>query len=78
MVLFKRKINKAPKPIKKNTWRRRFKAWRLRVDRRLQQRTTMVVADQTQRTCPNCGEQYIGRVCPQCGQAGTWSRYTWR
>lgn len=68
-----------PKPVKKNTFRRRLKAWDLRLDRRRQLRTTGdVKMDDTQRTCSNCGVAYTGRICPQCGQAGTWTRYSWR
>lgn len=67
------------KPVKKNTWKRKLKAWNLHLDRRQQQRTTVgIEADRTQRVCSNCGESYTGRLCPQCGQPGTWSRYTWK
>ena len=70
---------KKVKPIIKNTFRRRLRAWDLRNDRRQQQRAFVTLpADGTVRTCTNCGLEYTGRVCPQCGQAGTWSRFTWR
>ena len=77
----KRKQNqvKAPKPVKKNTWPRRVKAWDLKLNHRLSQRDTSVaVTDETSRKCINCGQRYTGRICPQCGQAGSWSRYTWK
>ena len=75
----RRKKPNRSKPVKKNTWLRNAKAWNLRFDRRLQQRTTTSIeVDETLRVCPNCGEHYTGRICPQCGQAGTWKRYTWR
>ena len=78
-LLSKARKPKSPKPVKKNTWRRRLKAWGLRLDRRQQQRTGVnVVKDDTVRICSNCGCEYSGRYCPQCGQAGTWKRYSWR
>ena len=74
-----KKKPKKVKPIIKNTLRRRLRAWDLRNDRRQQQRAFVTLtADDTVRTCTNCGLEYTGRVCPQCGQAGTWSRFTWR
>ena len=76
---FKRSKKKKVKPIKKNTWKRKLRAWDLRTDRRQQQRTTIAIeADSTARVCSNCGESYTGRLCPQCGQPGTWTRYTWK
>lgn len=70
---------KKVKPIKKNTLRRRLRAWNLRNDRRQQQRIAFVPpVDETVRTCNNCALEYTGRVCPQCGQVGTWNRFTWR
>ena len=74
-----KKKPKKVKPIIKNTFRRRLRAWDLRNDRRQQQRAFATLpADDTVRICTNCGLEYTGRVCPQCGQAGTWSRFTWR
>lgn len=70
---------KKRKPVKKNTWYRKYRAWDLRTDRRQQQRPAVALhADDTVRTCSNCGEVYKGRLCPQCGQAGSWTRYTWK
>ena len=69
---------KTLKPINKGTYKRNFKAWLTRLDRRQQLRTSIPAYDSTSRVCPNCGEEYTGRYCPQCGQAGTWRRYTWR
>lgn len=66
------------KPIKKNTWRRKLKALDLKLDRRQQEGTTRTVSDTTSRICFNCGQEYTGRFCPQCGQAGSWSRFSWR
>ena len=67
------------KPIKKNTWYRRFRAWEIRLDRRLQRHNIMPQnIDETPRECSNCGYSFTGRICPQCGQAGTWMRYSWR
>ena len=66
------------KPIKKNTLKRRLKAFDLRLDRRQQRGHSPRPADETMRTCTNCGEQYKGRFCPQCGQAGSWDRFSWR
>lgn len=55
------------------------KAWNLRLDHRMQLHTTAPdTFDETERKCSNCGHHYSGRICPQCGQAGTWSRYTWK
>jgi len=55
------------------------KAWNRRLDHRLQLHTTAPdIIDETERKCSNCGHHYSGRICPQCGQAGTWSRYTWK
>ena len=71
--------DKKVKPIKKNTLRRRVKAWFMCLDRRQQQREIVPeMVDDTRRKCSNCGHVYTGRVCPQCSQAGTWERYTWR
>ena len=66
------------KPVKKNTLKRKFKAWLTRLDRSQQELASIPVHDTTARVCSNCGEEYMGRYCPQCGQAGTWHRYTWR
>lgn len=67
------------KPIKKNTWYRRFRAWEIRLDRRLQRHNIIPQKiDETPRECSNCGYSFTGRICPQCGQAATWMRYTWR
>ncbi len=67
------------KPIKKNTWYRRFRAWEIRLDRRLQRHNEIPQnIDETPRECSNCGYSFTGRICPQCGQAGTWKRYSWR
>ena len=67
------------KPIKKNTWYRRFRAWEIRLDRRQQrQRVIPQSVDDTHRECSNCGYSFTGRICPQCGQAATWKRYSWR
>lgn len=58
---------------------RNFKAWNLHIDRRMQfHHTAPDEIDETERKCINCGHHYTGRICPQCGQAGTWSRYTWK
>ena len=55
------------------------KAWNRRLDHRMQLHTTAPdIIDETERKCSNCGHHYSGRICPQCGQAGTWSRYTWK
>lgn len=70
---------KVSKPVKKGTLRRRIKNVDKRLDRRQQSRASIIPKiDNTQRTCSNCGTDYVGRVCPQCGQAGTWTRYTWQ
>ena len=69
---------KKVKPIKKNTLRRKLRALDLKLDRRQRERVTQRVADSTMRVCSNCGEEYTGRFCPQCGQAGYWSRFSWR
>ena len=67
------------KPIKKNTWYRRFRAWEIHLDRRLQRHNEIPQnIDETPRECSNCGYSFTGRICPQCGQAGTWKRYSWR
>lgn len=67
------------KPIKKNSWYRRFRAWEIRLDRRQQRRGTIPQSvDDTHRECSNCGYSFTGRICPQCGQAATWMRYSWR
>ena len=64
---------------RKIKWYRNLRAYDLKLDRRLQQRSVLPkVMDDTERTCPNCAYQYVGRVCPQCGQVGTWERYSWR
>ena len=66
-------------PIKKNTWYRRFRAWEIHLDRRLQRHNEIPQnIDETPRECSNCGYSFTGRICPQCGQAGTWKRYSWR
>ena len=66
-------------PIKKNTWYRRFRAWEIRLDRRLQRHNDIPQnIDETPRECSNCGYSFTGRICPQCGQAATWMRYSWR
>ena len=66
-------------PIKKNTWYRRFRAWEIRLDRRLQRQNEIPQKiDETPRECSNCGYSFTGRICPQCGQAATWMRYSWR
>ena len=70
--------SKKRKRVKKNTWYRNFRAWELRLDRRQQQRDIPKTVDNTERTCINCDQVYVGRVCPQCGQSGTWNRYSWR
>lgn len=75
--VFKRKAKK-PKPIKKNTLKRKLRALDLKLDRRQQESVTQRVADSTARVCSNCGAEYTGRFCPQCGQAGSWSRFSWR
>ena len=69
---------KPPKPIKKNTWRRKLKALDLKLDRRQRERAALSAADHTDHVCINCGEEFTGRFCPQCGQAGHWSRFSWR
>lgn len=69
---------KPPKPIKKNTWRRKLKALDLKLDRRQRERAALPAADHTDHVCINCGEEFTGRFCPQCGQAGHWSRFSWR
>ena len=69
---------KPPKPIKKNTWRRKVKALDLKLDRRQQQWAVHRAADNTAHVCINCGNDFIGRFCPQCGQASHWSRFSWR
>ena len=66
------------KPVKKNTLKRKIKSLDLRLDRRQRIGHAPKPADETTRTCANCGEQYTGRFCPQCGQAGAWDRYSWR
>jgi len=72
-------MEKKRKPVRKNTWLRKFRAWSLRLDRLQQQREIVPdTVDETERTCTNCSHVYTGRVCPQCGQVGSWSRYTWR
>jgi len=79
MKLLKRNKVKVSKPVKKGTLRRRIKNVDKRLDRRQQSRASIIpVVDDTQRTCTNCGTEYVGRMCPQCGQAGTWTRYTWQ
>lgn len=78
MGLFKRIINKAPKPVKKNTWQRNLMAFELRTDRRYKERLRMRIADDTARTCPNCGKKFEGTFCPHCGQSAVWTRYTWK
>lgn len=78
---FKLKRVKKPKPpktIKKNTWRRKLKAFDLTLDRRQRERAALPPADLTEHVCINCGEEFTGRFCPQCGQAGYWSRFSWR
>ena len=77
-IINKLKPHRKVKPIKKNTLRRKRKALELRLDRRQQERPSIPLNDNTMRVCSNCGGEYEGRYCPQCGQAGTWSRYTWR
>ena len=77
----KKNIKRKPKkvkPIKKNTMKRKIKVLDLRLDRRQQMGHAPKPADQTIRTCTNCGEEYTGRFCPQCGQSGVWDRYSWR
>lgn len=69
---------KPPKPVKKNTWRRKLKALDLKLDRRQRERAALPAADYTDHVCINCGEEFTGRYCPQCGQAGYWSRFSWR
>ena len=66
------------KPIKKDTWRRNLRALDLKLDHRQRERDTLPVPDGTVRVCSNCAHEYTGRYCPQCGQAGTWSRFSWR
>lgn len=72
------KKHKPPKPVKKNTWRRKLKALDLKLDRRQRERAALPAADYTDHVCINCGEEFTGRYCPQCGQAGYWSRFSWR
>ena len=73
------KILNKRKHMKVFAWYRNCKAWNLNLDRRLQQHNTAPDSiDETERECYNCGQHYVGRICPQCGQAGTWSRYTWK
>ena len=69
---------KPPKPVKKNTWRCKLKALDLKLDRRQRERAALPAADHTDHVCINCGEEFTGRYCPQCGQAGYWSRFSWR
>lgn len=69
---------KPPKPIKKNTWRRKLKALDLKLDRRQREKPALPAADHTKHVCINCGEEFTGRFCPQCGQAGYWNRFSWR
>ena len=69
---------KPPKLIKKNTWRRKLRALDLKLDRRQRERAALPAADLTDHVCINCGEAFTGRFCPQCGQAGYWSRFSWR
>ena len=66
------------KNLKIIAWCRNCHAWSLRFDHRLQQHSMVGSFDETERKCINCGHRYEGRICPQCGQAGTWSRYTWK
>lgn len=75
-MILKRKKKKA---AKKNTLYRKVRALDVTTDRRQQQRMIIPsTVDDSERMCSNCGHRYTGRVCPQCGQAGTWSRYTWK
>lgn len=73
------KWHKKPKVVKKNTLKRKLRAFDLKMDRR--QRVPSAkpkTIDETMHICSNCGHKYVGRHCPQCGQAGTWQRYTFK
>lgn len=66
------------KPVKKNTWRRKLKAFDLRLNRRLRERNIDPVDDETVRVCPNCSKEFTGRFCPQCGQDASWKTFSWK
>ncbi len=73
------KWHKKPKVVKKNTLKRKLRAFDLKMDRRQREPSAKPkTIDETMRICSNCGNKYVGRHCPQCGQAGTWQRYTFK
>lgn len=78
LIKLKRKPKK-PKPVKKNTMYRRFRAWMLKLDHRQQQDSPKIVlAQDTQHVCKHCGTQFEGAYCPKCGLPARWHRFTWK
>ena len=59
------KMPKKIKPIKKNTWKRKLKALDLRLDRRQRVGLVPPAADETNRTCTNCGQELL-KICSKC------------
>lgn len=86
MKIFKNKINpvakkkkKKLKPVKKNTWYRKFRAWVLRIEHRQKNdRPSVYVRDTAPHVCKHCGSEYKGAYCPKCSMPARWRRFNWK
>ena len=67
------------KPVKKNTWYRKFRAWVLRLEHRQMHDTPApVVRDNDEHVCQHCGTEYTGAYCPKCSMPARWHRFNWK
>ena len=67
------------KPVKKNTWYRKFRAWVLRLEHRQMHDTPQIlVRDNDTHVCQHCGTEYTGAYCPKCSMPARWHRFNWK
>lgn len=67
------------KPVKKNTWYRKFRAWVLRLEHRQMHDTPApIVRDTESHVCQHCGTEYNGAYCPKCSMPSRWHRFNWK
>lgn len=67
------------KPVKKNTWYRKFRAVVLRLEHRQKYDTPPVLLREAETlVCQHCGKEFTGAFCPKCGMPARWKRFNWK